>query len=519
MTKLPALLALFLLMLLTMVMPPAAHADSGDIQAASRSVVRVAIFGEVDGERRMIGHGSGLVVAPDKIITNAHVVEESLHNESITFLIVPSQGRESYSATLVKWSPENDLALLQLQGSERLPAASLLLSSVPDGSDVFAIGYPANVDIAMQLDEAETMRPQTPVKTRGTISSGRSAKAFDTILHTAPIAPGNSGGPMVDACGRVVGINSFGSTNENGGSEFYFAISVKELTAFLRSQKVAYTSVSGPCRSVAELTAAEAEREKAAREKIEKEQRIAEAASEKAQAQARRDAELNIIAERDNRLALSGLLLLLALGCAGGCYALFHAERALHGKIAGIVGAILTFTALFIFAGRPGFADVADRMADAETPRQAAAQSTAASTASADNGGTKSCVFVPERSKVTVSSTADVRFNWNSSGCVNGRTQYAPDGGHWTRGFVPGSDQQVSLVHYNPADNSYRIERYLLGLDAMQKAQEARRQFNVKGCSGAKDKAERITRMNQSLRDILPPQPNELLVFACEDTG
>ncbi|MFC4292870.1 S1C family serine protease [Sphingorhabdus arenilitoris] len=515
----PAPMLSCLLLLLAMFFPACAQADSGDIQAASRSVVRVAIFGEVDGERRMIGHGSGLVVAPDKIITNAHVVEESLYNDSITFRIVPSQGSDSYTATLVKWSPENDLALLQLEVGARLPAASLLTGDAPDGSDVFAIGYPANVDIAMQLDEAETMRPQSPVKTRGTVSSGRSAKAFDTILHTAPIAPGNSGGPMVDACGRVVGINSFGSTNENGGSEFYFAISVKELTAFLRAQKVAYNSVSGPCRSVAELTAAEAEREKAARAKIAEEQRSADAARDKAEAQARRDAELDIIAERENRMALSGLLLLFALGCGGISYALFQAGRGQHGKIAAIVGGALTFAALLIFAGRPSFADVADRMKNEKPAQQKAADDKTPTSTDANSSGAKSCVFVPDRSKVTVSSTADIRFDWKNTGCVNDRTQYALDGSNWTRGFVPGSDQQVSLVSYNPDNNSYRIERYLLGLDAMQKARSARQQFNVKGCSTSKDKAQRITRMNQSLRDILPEQPNELLIFSCQNEG
>ena len=365
------MLRIFLTLLLGIMLAPApALADSGDIRAASRSVVRVAVFDEVDGTRKMIGHGSGLVIAPDKIITNAHVVEESLYNEGITFRIVPSQGSESYLATVIKWSPENDLALLQLEKGARLTPASLLSGMIEDGSDVFAIGYPANVDIAMQLDESETMRPQSPVKTRGTISAGRSAKAFDTILHTAPIAPGNSGGPMVDSCGRVVGINSFGSVAENGGSEFYFAISMKELTAFLRAQKVSYNSVSGPCRSVAELTQAEEKREAAARAKIAAENRIAAELRANAEGKIRRDAELAIIIERENRLALAGLLLLLTLASIGASYALFSKDKRLHGKLAGIAAAILAFAAVMILAGRPSFDEVDDRVRKAIAGRQ-----------------------------------------------------------------------------------------------------------------------------------------------------
>ncbi len=220
---------LFLTLLL---IPIAAHGDSADINAASRSVVRVAVFSQVDGERKLIGHGSGLAIGSGKIITNAHVVEESVYNENVTFQIIPSQGRESYMATVQKWSPANDLALLTLEAGANIPAASLYSGTVEDGEDVFAIGYPANVDIAMEMSAEDTLHPQVPVKTRGTVSAGRSSKAFDTLLHTAPIAPGNSGGPVVDSCGRVVGINSFGSTAETGGAEFYFAISVKEVLSF-----------------------------------------------------------------------------------------------------------------------------------------------------------------------------------------------------------------------------------------------------------------------------------------------
>lgn len=495
-----------------MLAPAPAQADSGDIQAASRSVVRVAVFGEVDGERKMIGHGSGLVVAPGKIITNAHVVEESLYNETITFRIVPSQGRESYLATVIKWSPENDLALLQLEKGARLTPASLLSGIIEDGSDVFAIGYPANVDIAMQLDESETMRPQPPVKTRGTVSAGRSAKAFDTILHTAPIAPGHSGGPMVDSCGRVVGINSFGSVAENGGSEFYFAISMKELTAFLRAQKVSYNSVSGPCRSVAELTAAEEKREAEARAKIAAENRIAAELRANAEGKLRRDAELAIIVERENRLALAGLLLLLALASIGLSYALFSKDKRLYGKLAGIAAAILAFAAIMILAGRPTFDEVDDRVRKAIAGDAA---QTGDGSEAVNTGGKKLCIIALERSKITASSTADISFDWTADGCVNGRTQYVGNGEGWTRSFVPNSDPQVSIVSFDPARGTYRIQRYLLGIDAMRKARAARQQFSVKGCSASETSKRKIANMNKAVRDVLPKQPNELLVFSC----
>jgi serine protease Do len=505
---------LFLILILSsLLFPDAARAESADINAASRSVVRVAVFSEIDGERKMVGHASGLVVAPGKIITNAHVVEESLYNPAMTFQIIPSQGRESYMATVIKWSPDNDLALLQLEQGARLSPASLFSGPVEDGSDVFAIGYPANVDIAMQYDEADTLRPQPPVKTRGTISAGRSAKAFDTLLHTAPIGPGNSGGPILDSCGRVVGINSFGSTAENGGSEFYFAVTMKETMAFLRAQKVAFNSVSGPCRSVAELSREEAEREAAARAKIEEEKRITDDALANKARKVRRDMEYAIIAERDDRMAFAGLLLLLALGGVGASYALFDKGKRVAAKIAAIGAVSLAVFAVFAFSGRPNFGEIDTRLKPSSGAAATESNAPAVSTAE----GKKVCVIQLDRSRVTVSNSADVTFDWKASGCVNGRTQYAGSDGEWTRSFVPNEDAQVSVIRYRPDSKIYRIERYLLGFDAMRKARDARNRYAVNRCSNVAAVVGQVGDMNAAISAVLPAQPNEVLVFNCSD--
>ncbi len=347
---------------LSALLSSAVYGDTAEINAASRSVVRVAVFSAVDGERKMVGHGSGVVVAPDKIITNAHVVEESLYNDTMTFQIIPSQGRESYMATVIKWSPDNDLALLQLEPGAKLIPASLYNGPVEDGTDTFAIGYPASVDIAMQYNDDDMLKPQSPVKTRGTISAGRSSKSFDTVLHTAPIGPGNSGGPILDACGRVIGINSFGSTSENGGANFYFAISLKEVAAFLRAQKVTFTPAVEPCRSVAELSREEAARDAAARVKIEAEQRIAAELHASKIATARRNIELSIIAERDDRLAFAGLMLAIMLGFSGGAYALFDKKQRVAAMFTTAAACAALLLAVYAFAGRPRFSEVESRM-------------------------------------------------------------------------------------------------------------------------------------------------------------
>jgi hypothetical protein len=83
------------------------------------------------------------------------------------------------------------------------------------------------------------------------------------------------------------------------------------------------------------------------------------------------------------------------------------------------------------------------------------------------------------------------------------------------RTFVPNNEAQVSIVSFEPARSSYRIERHLLGSEAMQKARAARNQYDVKSCSSDPAMLEKVGAMNAAVRQLLPQQPNELLAFNC----
>lgn len=505
---------LALMLLFSPLLVSQSRGDATDIAAATRSVVRIAVFSSADGQRTLIGHGSGVAVAGDKVVTNAHVAEPAQFDESVTFTVIPSEGSKTYSARLIAASGAKDLALLQLTESGRLIPASFFSGIVGDGIDVFAIGYPANVDIALEQSEEDVLRPSPPVKTRGSVSAGRSSKSVESLLHTAPIAPGNSGGPLVDACGRVVGINSFGAVADGGGAEFYFAISVRELVTFLQGQGVSIGGATGECRSVAELTRAEAEREAAARSKVEAEARIAAELRQSREGKIRSDAEHAVIGERENHMAFAGLLLVLGAVAGGAAWQFQERGRRDLFKIAVSVGGVMLLSAVVIFIARPSFDEVDERVRAAMTEEIEKDKSiekpvTVAAT------GKRRCVIQPERSRVTVSDTADVLFDWTKNGCINGRTQYLENSGIWTRSFVPNSDAQVSVVSYTPASNSYRIERYLLGLDAMEKARTARKRYEVTSCSAAPDILGKIDNMNKAVREVLPQSPNEILLFNC----
>ncbi|MFM2411311.1 MAG: hypothetical protein RL481_2139 [Pseudomonadota bacterium] len=498
-----------LIALLLLFIPAMASADPADIAAASRSVVRVVVFSEAD-PGYPIGHGSGVAVTPDLILTNNHVVDEDEYETRITLSIVPGEGSKTYDAEVVDRSPGNDLALIRVRGGARLTTAAFFAGTIEDGSDVFAIGYPGVVDVAQGLDLNDLMRPQAPVKTRGSLSGGRSAKDFETLLHTAAIGGGNSGGPLVDACGRVIGINSFGTIANGGDAEFFFAIANREVRNFLARNKVTMRSVDGPCLSRAELSRAEAERAAAEKAKIEAANREAEAARTKTLGEARKEAEYAIITSRENRLMLTILLLLGALGAAGSGWQLMERERRDLGKLAYGGAVALLLAALLTWFTRPGF-DQVDNLARTALKET----SDPAVKAVAANGGAQMCVIDRSRSRITISEAADEKFDWAAGGCVNKRTQYAEQGGLWVRTFVPNSKDEVSIVSFDPKTSSYRVERHLLGTDAMAKAREARKRFDVQSCSAEPAQLEKVAQMNRAVRELLPPQANEVLQYNC----
>ncbi|WP_164114980.1 serine protease [Sphingorhabdus sp. Alg239-R122] len=507
------LLPLLMLLAGMIFLPSPAQADPEDIAAASRSVVRVVLVAR-EGERVFfVGHGSGVMIAPDKILTNAHVIEPVREDQSIVIGIIPSQGRKSYGGKLLSFSPANDLAVIQLQNG-RLPPATIYSAKPADGASVVAIGYPASVDRAQGLQINDLITPMAPVKTPGVISGGRTSREMDTLLHTAPIASGNSGGPLVDPCGRVVGINSFGSLSDGNDAEFGFAVSAREIMQFARNANIRPRTTSAACRSAAELSREEEKRRSAELQRQAEIDRTANAEKQQARQNAERQADVEIMTSRENHMALAALLLAIATLSAGTGGILFERGKR-NPAIAATGGALLLLTgAITAFVIRPGLAEREDRIA-AILAENAPAQNNLA----LSFNGKNVCKLNTDRSRITVSELPQIELQWDDNGCINGRTQYGREGARWSRIFVPNSEQTVSINSFDPQKGEYRTERYLLGIDAMGAARGIRRRYSSKACTMDADKLTELEDMQKVLRQALPAHPNEVLVYECQSAS
>jgi hypothetical protein len=166
---------------------PPRLAETPALERASRSVVRV--IGTACG----LGiEGSGWVVAPDEVVTNAHVVA----GESST-TVQPGGGPQGLAATVVMFDPRNDLAILDVPG---LGLPSLALAAGPvDGTAGVILGYPEDGPFAA---ESARIGETQDINTQDAYGRGPVTRLLTPVRGL--IRPGNSGGPVLDDGGRVL---------------------------------------------------------------------------------------------------------------------------------------------------------------------------------------------------------------------------------------------------------------------------------------------------------------------------
>jgi hypothetical protein len=239
-----------------------ARADAGgaELREAERSVVRVlAVHMNEDNQVVALVGGTGFVIAPGKIVTNNHVIAPPDGVSRTVYYVVPDRfaGVAGKPAEVLHAWPGADLALLS---APDITAPRLAIAATPPGKEavVRAMGYPGVTDEMRGLPLKDKLRPSEPYVTSGSIAlfsdTAPGGTKEDTIFHTAPIDHGNSGGPLLDSCGRLIGINTWsaaGAVSSDGEVDShpgqYAAISASVLTRLLGTVGVEPQVESAPC--------------------------------------------------------------------------------------------------------------------------------------------------------------------------------------------------------------------------------------------------------------------------------
>ncbi|HET7471983.1 MAG TPA: trypsin-like peptidase domain-containing protein [Candidatus Limnocylindrales bacterium] len=209
------------------------HEDITDVVASAKDSV-VTLTSEIQSARGPFGGtatgiGSGIILTADGYtLTNRHVVEGS------TSLKATLADGSEYPATVVKVSDDQDLALVKIAATGLKPATIGDSDGIAVGQTAIAIGSPLGTytetvtkGIVSALDRTITVQDE---------QTGRPVTLKGLIQTDAAINQGNSGGPLLNAAGQVVGVNTATAASAEG---LGFAIPIQEAASLIAQAKSA----------------------------------------------------------------------------------------------------------------------------------------------------------------------------------------------------------------------------------------------------------------------------------------
>ena len=216
--------------------------SSGPIAHAEKATVLIMVEDDSEEGGSM---GSGFFINETDILTNLHVVGDAQNVKIINKelgktidakVVARSRGEAQIGAP--------DFAVLRISAG-RAPAVLAIAGKTAKGESVIAAGFPG---IIMETDMVfhrllrgdATAAPEMAV-TQGMVTTFQQGiEGLELMLHTAAISGGNSGGPLIDYCGRAVGVNTFLRSGGAENSPLSFAQRTSTLTSFLKRANVAY---------------------------------------------------------------------------------------------------------------------------------------------------------------------------------------------------------------------------------------------------------------------------------------
>lgn len=254
MKRITSFLAALCIMISMSVTVFASGNETSGVAAAREGVLEIKVVAvEQNGKEHVLQVGSGFLVGASTgattVITNYHVIavdaetKDAVNEMNAELKIQVVVKRDVViDATYINGSATTDFAILELDQAiyDRKPLKLADSDKVTEAQDIYALGFPV---VTSEIQDDKVYTSDDVTITNGIVGKFQTADGIKYILHNVQLSGGNSGGPLVNKSGNVIGVNRMTITTRDENwvdTSYYYSIAINEVREILDALGIFY---------------------------------------------------------------------------------------------------------------------------------------------------------------------------------------------------------------------------------------------------------------------------------------
>lgn len=227
--------------------------NNNELSTSKQSVLKIINVMTKNGKIVGAGTGTGFLInTQGYLLTNNHVIE-AMAGTKAQILIVDGDNTAKKNlkpARLIWTSKTKDIAIIKVDNLSDRPILKFTDKIPSEGDDIFAIGYPA-VANEHELNKEKIESTVTKGALSKVVSDGVEGIATKVLQHDVAVNPGNSGGPLLNSCGNVIGINTqaISASGDRLIQGFFYSSHISASIKTLKDRGIDFKLETASCQS------------------------------------------------------------------------------------------------------------------------------------------------------------------------------------------------------------------------------------------------------------------------------